>query len=373
MVSDERELDALKAEWTALEQEAACTSIFTTWDWQRLWWKHYGMAHSLRIVVVRDGARVVGIAPMYHRPQRLLGIWPSTEVIPMGVGGDTAPDDLDPLLLAGCEEPAALAIARCLVDRGDWSALSVTDARPHGEWLRALRTVLAERSIPCWSTGEVRITYGDLPASWEHFLAGLHSDRRQRVRRYWRKFEQQPGARFVQITEASDIDPAFDRLAHLHHLRWQGRSAEHGFSTPAYLGFHRDLMHALHARGRLRLYALERDGQAIAMLYGMRLDGTFYYFQSGFDPTFAHFHPGSVLLARIVRAAIDEGCDRFDMLRGDYDHKRRLFHQVRVNAGIRAFRPPLLAAAYRARKGFAKLLASPNAPSACRDRDAETS
>ncbi|OZB68733.1 GNAT family N-acetyltransferase, partial [Thiomonas sp. 13-64-67] len=109
-------------------------------------------------------------------------------------------------------------------------------------------------------------------------------------------------------------------------------------------------MHALLARGRLRLLELELGGRSVAMLYGYRLGDRFYYFQSGFDPGVAPLSPGELLLGYAIESAILEGCTTFDMLKGDYDHKRHFFQQTRGTVGVKAYRPGVAAWAYRCKE-----------------------
>ena len=44
-------------------------------------------------------------------------------------------------------------------------------------------------------------------------------------------------------------------------------------------------------------------------------------YNSGFDPAHAALSPGLVLLARVVRDAIERGMRRFDFLRGEERYK----------------------------------------------------
>lgn len=345
-------IDSLRATWLELEGTRTDCSVFMSWDWQRLWWRHYGTGLELRLLVVRDGSRTVGIVPLQLMRKRLGGVWPLRWLRPIGVGGDTAPDDLEPLWAPGYEQEAAEAAAAHLARRSDWDLFAASDLAPDGAWTCALRRALHNARLPWWPGEPVPIVYGALPGTWEEFLEGLQRDRRQKLRRYLRRFEEQPGAAFRLLGASTQVDAGFDELARLHRLRWSGRAREYGFSSAQYLGFHRDLMHALHSRGRLRLYCLEIAGRAVAMLYGIRVGHTLHYFQSGFDPAFARLSPGVVLVAQAIRASIAEGCSRFDMLKGDYGHKKHFFHLTRTNTGLLAVRPRWLATLYGIRRAF---------------------
>ncbi|MDE2149417.1 MAG: GNAT family N-acetyltransferase [Gammaproteobacteria bacterium] len=339
--------DTLRDHWLALETGSTDASVFATWDWQRIWWTHYGGGRQLRLLVARQNRDVLGILPLYLERSRMGKVWPTTVLRQVGIGGDTAPDDLDPPIAPGYEREVAAAFADAIVGMSDWRRLHLIDLRPDGALLRALVVRAAAARLDTFHDLPVQITYTDLPSTWDAFLAGMSSHGRAAVRRNRRIFLKEPESRFVRIDGATEIDRAFADLARLHRMRWAGRTDQASFSSAAYLGFHREVMRALFQRGRLRLFALQRDGEPIAMFYGMRMRNTSFYFQSGFDPAWSGLRLGSVMVAYVIEDAIAEGCTRFDMLRGDYEHKKRFGRSVRTTTGVRLFRSGLAARIYR--------------------------
>ena len=340
--------DALEQDWRRLERLSSRNSLFLGWDWQRLWWHYYGTGRQLRILVARLSGRVVGIFPLYLETHRVFKLLRVRKLRPIGAGGDTAPDDLGMVFDPAYERAVAQAFVDHVMDAvPEWQLLDLVDL-PSDSALAACWLAAAQRAPGrVGRTDGNAITYGDLPADWETYRGGLSRNRREVLGRKRRKFAQQDGARFYRADQIGPLDAAFDRLAALHLLRWQGRTDTPSFSTDAYLGFHRDLMHALQARGALRLYALDLRGQAVAMLYGFRHGDAFYYFQAGFDPAHAALSVGEVLMGYVIEATIDEGCRVFDMLKGDYGHKRHFFQQTRTTQGVRVHRPGLIHWLYR--------------------------
>src|SRR5204862_124827 len=155
------------------------------------------------------------------------------------------------------------------------------------------------------------------------FLADLpHGPRKeQRLRR---KLEREHRTRFFlwgselgtrDVADVADIGAGIDRLAELHRLRFQGRAEGHSFSSPEYLAFHRDLAARYHRAGRLRLYGLEVDGVVVAMLYCFRDRDRIYYFQGGFDPAYARWSVGQLLVCHAIERSVAEGARRFDFLK----------------------------------------------------------
>lgn len=347
-VGSTQAFDALERDWRALEELSARNSVFLGWDWQRLWWSFYGAGRQLCILVARLDGRVVGILPLYREVHRVAKVIRVHKLRPIGAGGDTAPDDLGMVFSPEHEREVAVAFVDYISQRvRGWQLLDLVDLPADSELTACLLEKRAQQPALILQTPPNLIPYGDLPLDWESYRRGLSRARRQALARYRRKFEHLPKAHFYQVTKAEDIDPAFDRLAALHYLRWQRRTEEPSFTSAQYLGFHRGVMHALHASGRLRLFALDRGGETIAMLYGFRHGDTFYHFQGGFDPACAALSPGQILISYVIEQAIAEGCTIFDTLKGDYGHKRHFFGQSRQTVDIRVYRPGLIYLLYR--------------------------
>ena len=354
VVDDLDGFDALRDDWLALERAAPTSSVFMSWDAQRLWWRHYGKDRELRILVARNGRSVIGILPLYRECQsKAAGILPVRKLRQVGVGGDTAPDDLDALLVP---EYAGLAVDRLAEfvasSLGGWDMLELTDLPPDSALVPAWAGRLSGAGLRVQCSQASPIVFGALPSSFEQYCSNLSRNRREVMRRKRRKFKAQPGARFLVVDTPQQIDAAFDELVRLHRLRWAGRTARPAFSSQAFRDYHREWMHRMLAQGQLRLLALEIDKQCIAMLYCMQYKGRLSFFQGGFDPAFAQFSPGDVLMGFAIESAISDGCTVFDMLKGDHEYKRHFFQQDRRNFEIRVFRKGAVSLAYGLRDAW---------------------
>jgi hypothetical protein len=258
----------------------------------------------------------------------------------LGTGGDTTPDYLDPPIEPGLVEPVTAALVGHVVSRLHcWDALQLSDLDPSATFTRALIHCCRQMGCLVESRTSAQIPYGPLPLHWEDYLASLSAHRRQTVRQIRRRFERSDGARFRLCNTSSEVPRLFERLAQLHCLRFSARGERHSFSSPEYLGFHGELVRALHARGSLRLYVLESAATVVAVLYCFRHGHTMFYFQGGFEPAYGRWSVGQLLVGYAIESAIAEGCLAFDMLRGDHDHKRHFFKDTRGTIEVRAFRP----------------------------------
>src|SRR5918999_394998 len=66
-------LDPLREDWMRLA--AASRNVFATWEWNELWWQHFGRGRTLRVAVSQRDDEIDAIVPLFQwsrRPLRIL-------------------------------------------------------------------------------------------------------------------------------------------------------------------------------------------------------------------------------------------------------------------------------------------------------------
>lgn len=103
-------------------------------------------------------------------------------------------------------------------------------------------------------------------------------------------------------------------------------SGEHKreFLTPEVREFFTRISRRFQERGWLRIQLLEAQGEVLAGIYGFTEGAVWHLYNSGYDPNHGSLSPGLLCVAEGIRAAIQEGCTRADMLRGNEPYKYRL-------------------------------------------------
>jgi len=66
-------LDDYRAAWHALLAQTPRASFFQSLEWLEAYWRHFGKHQKLRVLMVLDGGRPVGILPLVVR-------WETTKV-----------------------------------------------------------------------------------------------------------------------------------------------------------------------------------------------------------------------------------------------------------------------------------------------------
>ena len=347
---------ALAPDWNRLHAEARAASVFNSWMWLYEWWQAYGAGRRLRLLVVREGEVPVGVLPLYLERTRLFGM-PLQVLRLVGIGGDTHPDDLGPVLARGAERHAAAALAHATLALPGADVWLFNDIDPASGFPAALEAAARALGLPLAERGATRIALIDLPRTWPQYLQSLGRDARWRLRRSRRRVADAGRTRFFVWSDPERLEAALDRLAELHRARWAaagGRSR--AFGTPAYLGFHRSVIRSLFRRGWLRLYCLEVDGALAAMIYCYRFRNRVYLMQAGFDPKLARLGAGKVLLGYAIEHAIGEGNEAFDFLRGEHRYKDELATRHRETRNQAVFAATPAALLYRLRSVWLPML-----------------
>jgi CelD/BcsL family acetyltransferase involved in cellulose biosynthesis len=135
---------------------------------------------------------------------------------------------------------------------------------------------------------------------------------------------------------AQAISDAVGRFAEMHRA---GSGEKGRFMVPGMeLFFHR-FAHELLPDGTLRLSFMEDAGTAMAGIMGFRWRDRFLLYNSAYDHRFGDVAPGMVLIAEMIRGAIEEGHTGFDMLTGDLPYKYRFGARRRRVTRLRWERP----------------------------------
>ena len=294
-------LDPLREDWTRLA--AASSNVFATWEWNELWWRHYGRGRKLRVAISRrDDGEIEAIVPLFvwsERPLRIL------RLIAHGHG-----DRLGPICRHDDVETAELAIRRALdtdqhdVFIGDWVA-------GDREWARVLGGRVVRR------TGYPILRFAN--GSWDEFLASQSQRFRKTLRNSRNRLEREHEVSYRYADSATlerDLDTAF----HLHRARFRTHSC---FFCEDHEAFQRDFAALALERGWLRLLLLELDGEPVSFEFGFMFQNAYFAYQGGWDPSRARHSVGFLAEIESIRRAFEEGAAEYRFLGGEEGYKYR--------------------------------------------------
>lgn len=319
-VTDRAGLEALADEWRGLADQCPTATVFQTYEWNAAWLRHFGGGKRLHIVTFRDGDTMVGLAPLMTTFW-YLSLWRKLSFV-----GHGASDYLDILAAPGHESTVADALYAHLKSWAGWQIADLQQLR-EGSLLRAH----PPQSLYSYDALQEPCPYLPLAADWPGVLAGFGKKTRYNIGYYGRSLEKIHEVDFGWAND-DDLDDEMANLFELHQRRWNKRWLPGVFGGKRTQAFHVDVARALLGRGWLRLFYLRLDGSTEACLYCFSYGDRICYYQGGFEPTLAKLSLGTVLTARAIETAVDEGKSVFDFLRGDEPYKAKWTGDNRRNA-----------------------------------------
>ncbi len=316
VIRDVERFAALAPAWDELLGRSPADTVFLTWDWLWCWWEVYGAELEPCVAVVREDGRLVAAAPCMIERRRRYGLG-VRQLAFIGTGRAVCPDFLDVVVEAGRERELVPALIAALAAERGWDKAVLTDF-PEGSPTRELVAGALEREgLRPRSAPDRVCPYIALPATWAEMEQRLTHN----FRRNHRKKRRRLGATLARWQPGDDVDAALARLAALHQERMETSGRGGNFRKPDYHAFHRRFAARAAARGWLYLAFLEHEGRAIAARYGFLYRGTYYAYQSGFDPAAYDASPGEILLGMVIEDLIGRGVTELNFLRGAQPHK----------------------------------------------------
>jgi CelD/BcsL family acetyltransferase involved in cellulose biosynthesis len=326
LITDFEAASHLRDAWDGLVEEVH-GDIYFTYDWCRIWWRHYGQGRQLRVFLFHAGPELVGIVPLVIER---LWVGPLPIRLARLLGMDSTLAVLHPPVRA----EHAVAILRTVIERSfrEFACDAVSFARLSGEFTTPedLRRACGECGLgACIVTDRAISTHTvfHLPASFDEYLGGLSKSERGNYRRDERRLAECGPISARQVRAPDEIDAAFDRFAALHAEQWrQVGKLGHFRDWPRSLEFTRDLLRAFSLCGRGEIAEIAVGGVTVAMELNLRLGDTSYWRlpARSTDPEWEKRGIGRVALVRQIESLIAEGVRRIEAGSGHYLYKLRL-------------------------------------------------
>jgi CelD/BcsL family acetyltransferase involved in cellulose biosynthesis len=280
--------------------------VFTLPAWLKTWWECFGSGAELYICCVRQGDKVLGIAPLKIR-QDVASMIGSTDVC----------DYQDFVWAPGFEEEFCSSILQNLSQKG-LKSLVLESLRPDSRIATKFVPLAKERGLQTdCQPFDVSLDM-ELPANFEDYLSSLDGKQRHEIRRKLRNINSLGEVQYRVIAEKGEIPTAITAFLQLFP-EYRRDKAE--FLTDKMLEYFRRMAANLGGEGRLRFGALELGGKAVAMIMYFDYNDNVYLYNSAYDPSFKNMSVGIISKALCVQDSIQRGKKRFDFLKGNEQYK----------------------------------------------------
>lgn len=304
LVDMPEDLSQLRDDWDRLLAVTPRATFFQTLDWLTVYWRHYGDTQQLRVLVVSQGNRPIGIVP-------LTIYWEKSRLGSMRVIGYPL-DNWGTVFGPIGPRPRATLVAALTWSRQrrrDWDVLDLRWAE--GSLAAATDLSLRSAGLEATRTATGELSRIVLPDGWDAYWASRTSKLRNNVRRNEKRLAAIGRLDSIHC-RPTVADPRWDLYQQCEDVAvrsWQaGATTGNTLSHQAVQHFLRDVHLVAAARGAASMNLLTLNDEPIAFSYDYVWQHHVFGLRTGFDPALAHASPGTVLLARSLR----DGCQRGD-------------------------------------------------------------
>ena len=300
-------------------------TIFSTWTWLSTWWKFYGEKRRLLILLAKDDDNIVGIAPLMYSVEKMFGLHMGR----ISFIGTPHADYNDFIIRDKKEECIKLFIYYLKSIPENWHCIELNDIPENTETLSILSKTTRNLKLIHPSP------YTNLPESYEKFLRGPNGKKRfTDVDRHFKALQKIFKVEVLDCSNPESVDEGMRSLFELHQSRWMSKGLSGAFVSSTFQSFHLAIARSFAEKGWLGLFLLKLSGNPVAALYGFTYNSKYYLYLTGFNPKYAKYGVGSMLITSVIRESINKGLTEFDFMRGDEAYKTRWASSTRWNRNI---------------------------------------
>ncbi|MEX2123325.1 MAG: GNAT family N-acetyltransferase [Woeseia sp.] len=331
-VRDPRQWLSLKGGWDDLLQKTTDSNVFQSFEYLWQWWKHFGDWNELRVIVIRRGDSVIGVAPL------MVEHFPIFGRVVRKLMFISAPMEMSrPKFIFGHDGDACLpALLAYLEDTADtWDVLDIDEqlldettgaVRAH---FRKLRYLVAESGTVC--------PYIVIERPWDRFLSGLSRKMRSNINRLRRKLDSTGEIRVRKIDSWPALDAALDTHCEIEERSWKAEKQLHISGDKSHFFFYKALARSFGREGNFELRLLEYDGKPLASTFGIVRDTVFQSLKIAHDSDYDKLSPGTVLESYELEDLFQEDISRYEFMGSFLANKLRWTSTVCETTNIHVY------------------------------------
>jgi CelD/BcsL family acetyltransferase involved in cellulose biosynthesis len=323
------EIMEMQPEWDGFI-ESIGGEIFLSFDWCRVWWKHYGKNRELHVFIYWDGDKIVAILPIFYERIRLGLIAVKALKI---VGSDftlsqfSVPVDKDYI------RPVMKAF-RIQLAAYDFDIFHIGPIAGAYKELQDIYDGITEVFDDSYSVLLKKTnvqTYYKMESDFNAQLAGLSKNERTNIKQLYTKLGKvmkgENGAAQTKLANQENVDESFDLFVQMHQSHWkQLGKAGHFGDWPGSYEFHRELARTNLKHDRLRLLICRWGEYELGYEYIYKFGDMYLQFLNARSALalFTGVSLGKYTEMEMFKKGIEEKIRTIDSMRGRYEYKLRM-------------------------------------------------
>lgn len=276
--------------------------------WLESWFSVCGVPGTHRIIRIRDGTTLLGVAPL---------------AINDGVASFLGDEDLcdyqDVILGTGDPSRFLLHLLRYLATKV--SQIRLGALLPDSAILAHLPAVCTAEGLAFAVEEAGSLSSLVLPKTNQFYLDRLTGKHRHELRRKERRLEEQGEVSYRLLHDKREVEETFQLFLRMFP---QGHPGKQKFLTETMsLYFHR-LAVALSRKKMMRLGTLSLNGEEIAITFGFEYQNEYYLYNNSYDENYKSLSVGILSKYFAITRAIALSNTMFHFLKGEEKYKRDL-------------------------------------------------
>jgi CelD/BcsL family acetyltransferase involved in cellulose biosynthesis len=319
--SDFSTLEPLRAKWNELAIRCPTNSIFQHYDWNKLWWDHYGPGCELCVITVHEQEKLLAVAPLMIHRRRINGL--SENILGFIGTVNQLSDYCDFLFDPNRLDALELLLSQIWEISSRWTILDLFNFPSHSPALSQSFKYFGGKTCLIQS----RFLYDAPRYVFKNDSTDSEIANKKSLKRHFNRLSKQGVLEFSELSQQDSIksvDAFFDQ--HIARRAFSGDKSL--FVEQSKRDFFQDLINAPSLGQFSQLAVLSLDKKPIAYHFGFNYAQVFYWYLPCFDPELAEFSPGEVMLKFLLESAITRKLHAFDFTIGSEAFKYRFSNRV---------------------------------------------
>lgn len=336
LIKDSTGFASLEPFWNRLVAESVASTCHSTFEWLFTWWRHFGADKRLLLIAAFEDGMLAGLAPLYA--DACADGFRDLHFIGQGLS------DYADFITPRDRPDIAEALVSALLDlRSSWDGMDLEEIPAQSANKALLNRVIDAGSVPAvWQT-MVQCPYLPIETSWEAFYGtmgkGFRHEVQNKLNRWNNLNKDRRNGLELHYVDRREVDSMFvDEVVALSDKRRSTDGHRSPFLNHPDQEFLREVLPLMGRRDQLRVGELRSGDALLAFMLAFRWEGTVYTWNTQYEPAFAAFSLGRIVLVRFAEQAFRDGCRELDFMRGEEPYKFQWTTLCRTNLALRTER-----------------------------------
>lgn len=301
----------LREEWDRLLRRCSYRTPFYSLDWLGIWWRAFGSGFGLRVLVMRDGGRLVGIAPLMYSVEKRGPL----RIRKLGSVRNYYTPKTD-FLLAEQEEACLRRVLKyCTAESDQWDMVEFTYLPEDSGNAGRLEGLLKSQGTPSLVRTSHESPYVRFEGGFEAYMKTRSTRFRRNLSNAGNRLRKAGESEFIVLRD--DPEALGAHLEDLFSLSLRSWKGETGTATGAQAGlrrFYGDVAKCWQVKGGLELRLLKLNGAYIASMISLVEQGRVYTLKTDYDTQYGRLSPGNLIFRSLLEDHLNGGTREIDFL-----------------------------------------------------------